>query len=245
LIISPVVTGNLYAAITGTGYNSFLSVVSARQLAHALPREAHAFFTEREIEPIMFSGDSMVKTLNGEYECRKCGRFVSISQYRRDRFCPNCKTLLRPRRQPKFWLFQFNPSIYRWFDWMKENKETEQWLVSRYGKIVFKEDKVAIWATGNKAGIYAIGEVLENPSERTLNPDQEKYWTKRTNTDKFLRGNSVTVKYLRVQIDTPIREEDCRKDPVLSTMENLKQPQGTNFTLTKEQWNRIVELFDD
>jgi hypothetical protein len=127
---------------------------------------------------------------------------------------------------------------------MKENKETEQWLVSRYAKVVFRGDNVAIWATGSRAGIYAIGEVFENPSERTLNPEQEKYWTKRTNTDKFLRGNSVTVKYLRVEIDKPILEEGCRKDPVLSTMENLKQPQGTNFSLTKEQWNRIVELFD-
>ncbi len=144
---------------------------------------------------------------------------------------------------PKFWLFQFNPSVYRWFDWMKENKETEQWLVSRYGNVVFKGDKVAIWATGSKAGIYAIGEVVENPSEKPLDREQEKYLTKALYFDKFLREKSIVVKYSKVKMDEPVLEKDCKRDPTLSTLENLRQPRGTNFSITKEQWDRITELF--
>jgi len=55
-------------------------------------------------------------------------------------------------------VFQFNPAIYRWFDRIKENKETEQWLTSQYAKDVHEGDKVAIWASGENAGVYAIGE---------------------------------------------------------------------------------------
>jgi len=180
-----------------------------------------------------------------EFECRKCGKVVSFEQHGVDRFCPDCGTLLSPRRQPKFWLFQFNPIIYRWFDWLKENRETEQWLISRYAGDIKKGDKVAIWASGAKAGVYAIGEIMTNPSERPLNLEQQKYWAQQEDAFKFEYRSSVTIRHLKVFIDSPLLEDQCRKDPVLSTMEILKQSQGTNFWLTKEQWNRILELVDE
>jgi len=49
---------------------------------------------------------------------------------------------------------------------------------------------------------------------------------------------------LKVVIDRPLLEDECRKDPILSAMQVLKSPQGTNFPLTKKQWNRILELMD-
>lgn len=33
-----------------------------------------------------------------EFECRRCGIVVSLEKYESDRFCPNCGTLLRPKR---------------------------------------------------------------------------------------------------------------------------------------------------
>lgn len=33
-----------------------------------------------------------------EFQCRRCGRVVSLEKYKSDRFCPNCGTLLRPKR---------------------------------------------------------------------------------------------------------------------------------------------------
>ena len=182
--------------------------------------------------------------MNAEFECRKCGNVVPFEQYKVDRFCPHCGTLLQLRRQPKYWIFQFNPTIYRWFDWIKENRETEQWLTSQHAREIREKDKVAIWASGNKAGIYAIGEVVAKPRKMTLNPEQEKYWTRRGNLSKFREKKSVIIRYLRVFIDKPILEDECKRDPVLSKMKVLEQPQGTNFPLTKEQWNRILELLN-
>jgi len=183
--------------------------------------------------------------IDAEFECRKCGKVVSFEQYRVDRFCPDCGTLLYPRRQPRYWVFQFNPAIYRWFDWLKENRETEQWLISRYARDIKKGDKVAIWASGAGAGVYAIGEIVENPSKKPLTLGQQKYWAQQEDVFKFEYRDSVTIRHLKVFIDKPLLEDKCRKDPILSAMEILKQSQGTNFWLTKEQWNRILELVDE
>lgn len=177
-----------------------------------------------------------------QFECRKCGKVVSSEQHELDRFCPDCGTFLRPRRQPKHWAFQFNPTIYRWFDRRKENRETEQWLTSQHARSIHEGDLVAIWASGEKAGVYAIGEVITNPRQIPLNPAQEKYWSKKADIEKFQEKKSVITKYLKVAIDRPLLEDECRKDPVLSDMQVLKNLQGTNFQLTKKHWNRISEL---
>ncbi|MBS7638515.1 EVE domain-containing protein [Candidatus Bathyarchaeota archaeon] len=68
------------------------------------------------------------------------------------------------------WIFQFNPDKFRWFDWIKENKDAEQWLVTRHMLDIRKGDKAAIWASERDAGIYALSEVITiqrmNPSTR-------------------------------------------------------------------------------
>ena len=103
---------------------------------------------------------------------------------------------------------------------------------------------MAIWASGEKAGIYAIGEIVTNPRKCPLNPEQEKYWINKEDIYKFEEKASVTVKYSRVIIDRPILEIECRRDSTLSDMAVLKQAQGTNFSLTRKQWNRFIELID-
>jgi hypothetical protein len=127
---------------------------------------------------------------------------------------------------------------------MRENGETEQWLISRYSKAINKRDKVVIWASGDKAGAYAIGEILTAPSKGSLNSEQEKYWIQKESIDKFEEKKSVVVRYLHIFIDRPLLEDRCRDDPILSDMEVLKQPQATNFRLQEEQWKRILELID-
>jgi len=127
---------------------------------------------------------------------------------------------------------------------MKENRETEQWLTSQHARYIHEGDMVAIWASGEKAGVYAIGEVTTKYRQKSLAPEQEKYWSKKADIYKFQEKNSVVVKYLKVVIGRPLLEGECSKDPILSAMQVLKNPQGTNFPLTKKQWNRILELMD-
>jgi len=177
-------------------------------------------------------------------ECRRCGRVVSSNEYERSRFCPDCGTFLSHPRKPKCWVFQFNPAIYRWFDWVEEKRDSEQWLVSQHVRDIHKRDKAAIWASGEKAGFYAIGEVETNPNKKPLNKEQEKCWTRKLDALKFEDKSSVIIRYVKLFVDRPLLAKECLQDPILRSMEILKQPQGTNFPLTIEQWNRILEIID-
>jgi len=171
---------------------------------------------------------------------------VSLNEYKLSQFCPNpdCGTLLNLCPQPKHWLFQFNPKIYRWFERIRDTKEPEQWLTSRYAKYIHKGDLVAIWASGEKAGIYAVGEIITNPAKKQLNANQHKYWIDETGIYKFQEKDSVFIKYLNVTLDQPILQDECRGDPVLFELQVFNDPQGTNFRLTYEQWDRILQLMN-
>jgi hypothetical protein len=157
------------------------------------------------------------------------------------KFClnPNCNTRLRPRTQPNYWLFQFNPKIYRWFDRNIDTNDPEQWLTSQHSKNIKERDLVAIWASGKKAGIYALGEIITNPTKTPLNLSQQKYYIDKTNIHKFQEKKSVTVKYFNIKME-PLLEDQCRNDPILSEMQVFNNSQGTNFRLKNTQWNRIL-----
>lgn len=142
----------------------------------------------------------------------------------------------------RHWIFQFNPDIYDWFSWIKENKTSEQWLVSRFAKLMCIGDKAAIWASGEDGGIYALGELVTYPQKKPLNPEQANHYKIIADLDKFKEKPSVFIKYLKVFVDRPISKDLCKKDKVLSTLELNDFANATNFKLSKMQWNRILEL---
>jgi len=120
-----------------------------------------------------------------EWECRQCGERIVQEKPNKLLFCSKCETHLRLRSPPQHWLFQFNPSMYNWFEWIRNNKDTEQWLTSQHFKYICEGDLVAIWASGQQAGIYAMGQIVRNPGRIPLNPDQEKYYISEKEVFKF------------------------------------------------------------
>ena len=177
-----------------------------------------------------------------EFECRKCKKIASLEQYKNRRFCLKCGTLLNIRLLPKHWLFQFNPSMYKWFERIKESRAPEQWLVCQYSKLIRKNDLVAIWSSGQKAGVYALGQIMTNPAKSPLNPDQKNFFVNINGISKFQEKFSAYVEYSEVFLEKPLLQEKCRQDKVLLDMQVFMTPRGTNFRLTSEQWNRIEEL---
>ena len=136
--------------------------------------------------------------------------------------------------------FQFNPDIYDWFNWIKESRNNEQWLVSRYDDKICIGDKVAIWSSGKECGIYALAETTSYPLKKPLNPEQAKYYHAKDAADKFQQKPSVNIRYLKVFADKLISKSICEKDPVMSTLEILNNfTNATNFKLRKNQWDRI------
>ncbi len=178
-----------------------------------------------------------------ELECRKCKTTIPASNHP-SQFCPKCGTHLTARPLPKYWVFQFNPSIYRWHERITTTNEPEQWLVTHHFSRIRTNDLVAIWRSGDKSGIYAIGEIISAPQKKPLNPEQEQFFTDKDSIMKFLDTPSVNVRYLRLTLDQPLLQKDCEADKILSEMQILLNPQGTNFRLTPAQGERIEELLD-
>ncbi len=177
-----------------------------------------------------------------DFECRKCLKTVSAEQRRASPFCPICGALLIIKPLPKHWLFQFNPSVYRWLDRVKDTRAPEQWLISQHVQLIRKGDLVAVWGSGQKAGVYALGKVITNPKQSLLNLGQEKYFLEEYGVSKFQENCSAFVEYFQVCVEKPLLQEECKKDNVLSNMQILTNSHGTNFRLSPEQWSRIQTL---
>jgi 5-methylcytosine-specific restriction protein B len=142
----------------------------------------------------------------------------------------------------RFWIFQFNPAKFRWFDWIREKKEAEQWLVTRHELDIRRGDKVAIWASGKNAGIYALGEVITDPKSEPLNEEEKKYFKDKSYNDRFLCKKSVWIKHVKIFIENPLLKTECIEDPILKNMEIFKQSQATVIKLRQKEWERILEL---
>lgn len=145
---------------------------------------------------------------------------------------------------PHYWIFQFNPNIYDWFGWIKENeRNTEQWLVSRYTDRVSVGDKIVIWCSGEDSGVYGLAEAMTYPLKKPLNSEQAKYYKAVDDVDKFSVKPSVYIKYFKTFVGSPISKDKCKEDSILCRMEILNDfTNATNFKLNKQQWDRIKTL---
>jgi hypothetical protein len=79
-------------------------------------------------------------------------------------------------------------------------------------------DRVLIWEAGPKAGLLAIGELTGEPFER-----------------------KVPLHYTHI-LKEPILRATFLQDPVLKIMQHIRAPQGSNFTVTQEEWEVLQKL---
>ena len=96
---------------------------------------------------------------------------------------------------------------------------------------------VAIWGSGLKAGVYAIGQVVTKPARKTLNADQQKYFLAKEDITKFCEKHSVIVKYSKVIFDKPLLQDECNKDPIL--LEIASSNESSRYKLSTH--NRTME----
>lgn len=136
----------------------------------------------------------------------------------------------------RHWLFQANPA-----QWDLEKMVSavapgapETFTLSRYRDDVQVGDAAVLWQSGPRAGVYALAEVSGAPFER---PRPE--WRAEGPETEW----AVPLRYKRI-LQRPIPRSAAQEHPLLSDMQVLRAPQGTNFKLTKEEWQEIVRLSD-
>src|SRR6266478_2754918 len=119
------------------------------------------------------------------------------------------------------WLFQANPKV--WIGFSENFKQqtvgaTGDWTVTTHGNEMHPGDRVLVWQAGPKAGLLALGELTGEPFER-----------------------KVPFRYTHI-LTEPIPRATFLQDPVLKNMQHIRAPQGSNFTVKKEEWEALQKL---
>ena len=65
------------------------------------------------------------------------------------------------------------------------------------------------------------------------------YWL-----DKSRLGEKpfATIRFTDKLLDRPLLRSELKQDPVLGALIVIRQPNGTNFKVSPEEWRRVYEL---
>ena len=132
---------------------------------------------------------------------------------------------VKPPGSTNYWLVQANPKIWNLEDNLTRWKigEVEDWTLSRYRNRVTPGDRVAIWQAGPKSGLYALGTINAKPHKRD-------------------NGELAIDIRLDKKLGAYVPRDVVRNTPGLEALQVVRSPQGTNFTVTPEEWTHIEEL---
>jgi hypothetical protein len=108
-------------------------------------------------------------------------------------------------------------------------------------------DTALIWMSNTSpkaydAGIYAIADIITNPEYMQ---SSSKYWISYTNEKKELRNLRVKLNYKMLFLNNPILREELKSIPELKGMHIFRQPQGTNFSVSRDEWKVISKLIKE
>jgi len=141
----------------------------------------------------------------------------------------------------KVWIFQTKPQRYDILNAIADKElEEDVWEVNRYKNQIHAGDICLIWMSGKEGGIYAVGEITSNPEFMVESPTSAKYW--RYDSDRSQKWLRVKYKYKLKLVNNPIMREELKSIPKLQNMEIFVQPQGTNFRVTSDEWEIILDL---
>lgn len=139
------------------------------------------------------------------------------------------------------WIFQANPQRYDILNSIADKELIEDvWEVSRYKDQIRAGHVCLIWMSGKESGIYAVGDITSNPEFMVESPISAKYWV--YDADKSQSRLRVKYKYRLKLVNNPIMRAELKSIPELQNMEIFRQPQGTNFRVTSEEWDTILDL---
>jgi 5-methylcytosine-specific restriction protein B len=135
--------------------------------------------------------------------------------------------------EKNYWIFQGNPNIFDFDTALTENL-IEDWTVTAHKDKIKTGDKVIIWITGERAGCYALAEVISDPREKSKSPT-DHLW-KNQETNKLKAGIKITHNLIK----NPIFQKEIASVQNLSSLKIGNQ--GTNFKSNKEEFETVLEL---
>ena len=133
-----------------------------------------------------------------------------------------------------YWTFQGNPDYWDFDSGLAKYEKSGKgdWTAAQHRQEMEEGDLVAIWKAGPESGFYALAEIGGAPFVR----DEEDRITS-SRGDEW----AVPLRYPEV-LDPPILRNDLLSDPILGDLDVIRIRQGSNFRMTKEQWERLDQL---
>ena len=139
------------------------------------------------------------------------------------------------------WIFQANPDIFDIDRAIGELKEIT-WKVNRYKDRVQAGDTVYFWKSGESAGIIAAGKIISEPALlKDLEIEKKFIRSKATDENEDREFIGVRISVERV-LGPMLRRQDLLNNPLLGSMQILRQSQGTIFALNDEEAKAIHDL---
>lgn len=126
-----------------------------------------------------------------------------------------------------YWLFQAHPKKLHLVDALRANALHSFWVKAHKDKIQ-AGDKVILWQTGRKSGVYALATVRSEPHEAELSEEEQKYWLETTPTSR-----------VRLKVDYNLWNQPIDADTLsgLPAFENFNAGlSGSNYKATEEQF---------
>jgi len=142
----------------------------------------------------------------------------------------------------RIWIFQANPKRYDIMNALADDEIGEEmhWLVNQHKKEIVKGDIGIIWLSGKEAGIYAITEILTDPTIMGEPDSEKKYWT--DSEDKEGKKLRVKMKIVKNMLSSPLTKEKIILTKELQYMSIFLNPRGTNFPIKSDEWDKIRDL---
>jgi len=140
------------------------------------------------------------------------------------------------------WIFQANPEKYDIFKALKDESigSIIHWSVKQYANEIQKGDIALIWLSGKKAGIYFIAEIISMPIMLIEPESERKYWFDKT--DKPEEELCVKLNIFQDLSENPVLRENIKNIERTKNLSIIRQPRGTNFKVTFEEWEELEAL---
>lgn len=137
------------------------------------------------------------------------------------------------------WILQASPKIYDLAGFLRDGHREATWLLPTRADGIREQDEVHLWLSGENRGIVATGRMLTpalDPKSLPAHEEDDDESSYYADGVEPRTGKAV----LRLSIDhafpdRPLRAADLLEHPTLRGLSILRQPQGTLFSVVKEQ----------
>jgi hypothetical protein len=141
--------------------------------------------------------------------------------------------LKRQKRETQYFFFKANPKHWDLVQHLK-NGTVEDWSVTKLQKELSIGDKVMLWKTGEKEGIYALAEITTEIFQRDMIEEElAGDWKDDASKTKL---EKIGIEITHNLVEQPILWEELEASGLFKRI-----PQGTNFRAKKEQYDFILK----